>query len=158
PIAAIAVLAGLHFRSVGVAMLAPFLAMLISDFSLLGYSHFGVMLTVYGAMMAPAMIGARWRAKPTSSRTAWLGRAAFGGVAPATLFFVATNFAVWCFQSDYPTTAAGLVNCYVNALPFYRQMLAGDLVFVPLMLGAAWLSGVSMARLADQPAVVRATR
>jgi len=55
------------------------------------------------------------------------------GVVPATAFFFVTNFAVWASKSMYAGTAAGLLDCYVRALPFYRTMLAGDLCYVGLM-------------------------
>ena len=48
------------------------------------------------------------------------------GIVPATLFYVVTNFAVWATKSLYAPTFEGLMDCYVQALPFYRTMLAGD--------------------------------
>jgi hypothetical protein len=57
-------------------------------------------------------------------------------IAPSLVFYLTTNFAVWLFNGIYPHTAAGLVECYVLALPFYGFSLAGDLVFVPVVFGA----------------------
>lgn len=42
-------------------------------------------------------------------------------------FFLISNFGVWL--SWYPQTWSGLLDCYVMALPFYRNTLIGDLVF-----------------------------
>jgi hypothetical protein len=33
----------------------------------------------------------------------------------------------------YPTTWAGLLACYAAGVPFYRTMLVGNLLFVPLV-------------------------
>lgn len=43
------------------------------------------------------------------------------------LFFLISNFGVWL--SWYPPTLEGFVKCYVNALPFYRNTLLGDIFF-----------------------------
>jgi hypothetical protein len=36
---------------------------------------------------------------------------------------------VFVLQNLYPKSAAGLMQCYVMALPFFRNSLAGDLLF-----------------------------
>src|SRR3989344_380768 len=41
-------------------------------------------------------------------------------------FYLLTNFAVWAFGTLYPKTAAGLLSSYINALPFFRNTLLGD--------------------------------
>ena len=47
----------------------------------------------------------------------------------ATMFFLASNFVVWQGFGSYPHTAAGLLACYVAALPFYgRDLLSTGLV------------------------------
>ncbi len=42
-------------------------------------------------------------------------------------FFLLSNFGVWL--SWYPHSLVGLKNCYILALPFYRNTLIGDVVF-----------------------------
>jgi hypothetical protein len=49
------------------------------------------------------------------------------------MFYLVTNFAVWASKSLYAPTAAGLMESYAKALPFYRTMLAGDVCYVALM-------------------------
>lgn len=46
-----------------------------------------------------------------------------GVVASATSFFVLSNFAVWVGSGMYAHTGAGLGECFVAALPFYRNDL-----------------------------------
>ncbi len=43
------------------------------------------------------------------------------------LFFLISNFGVWL--NWYPRTTAGLLDCYLLALPFYGRTLMGDLLF-----------------------------
>ncbi|MBM3818918.1 MAG: hypothetical protein FJW14_07875 [Acidimicrobiia bacterium] len=51
------------------------------------------------------------------------------------LFYVVTNFAVWASTTLYPLTWAGLVTCYIAALPFFRNSLLGDMGFAVLLFG-----------------------
>lgn len=52
------------------------------------------------------------------------------------LFFVITNFGVWLEGRLYPPTLEGLTQSYINALPFFRNTLLGDLVFSGLLFGS----------------------
>ena len=65
------------------------------------------------------------------------GVARVGAVAlsASVLFFVVTNFGEWAFQPWYPKTAGGLVASYVAGIPFFRNMLVGDLAYTALMFG-----------------------
>lgn len=54
-------------------------------------------------------------------------------LASAISFFVVSNFGVWMFGTMYPKTWAGLVQCYVMAVPFFRGTLASDLIFTPVL-------------------------
>jgi hypothetical protein len=51
-------------------------------------------------------------------------------------FFVFSNFAVWACQNMYPKNMDGLMLCYTTALPFFRNALAGDLLFTCAMFAA----------------------
>jgi len=50
-------------------------------------------------------------------------------------FFVLTNFAVWAGGHLYPRTLAGLAACYVAAIPFYGNQLAGDAFYAVVLFG-----------------------
>ena len=52
----------------------------------------------------------------------------------SVLFFMVTNFYVWMEGTMYTKTSAGLVTCYVAAIPFFWNTLAGDLFYVALLL------------------------
>ena len=66
-------------------------------------------------------------------------------VVPAVLSLLAdllrrrTNFAVWAFSGMYSLDMAGLVQCYVAALPFLKYTVAGDLFWAAVLFGGAWL-------------------
>jgi hypothetical protein len=50
------------------------------------------------------------------------------------LFFVITNFGVWI--AWYPRTLDGLVMCYIKAIPFLRNTMAGNIVFAAVLFGS----------------------
>jgi hypothetical protein len=137
PTAAAAVFAGFYFSRVAIAAMVPLTILGISDLILPAYNSIPVMLITYVAMIVPIWFGRLLRGENRNARSAL--KLALCGLLPATLFFIASNFAVWAFQSDYEKSFAGLVECYVAALPFYRWMLAGDIVYMTLMVGC-WLA------------------
>jgi hypothetical protein len=59
------------------------------------------------------------------------------GIAGSVWFFAFTNFGVWLTTDMYAHTWAGLVQCYVMGLPFYRTMLLGNVVLVPAYFAVA---------------------
>lgn len=54
-------------------------------------------------------------------RSYTLPRALTGMLLASISFFVASNFAVWMVWNLYPKTAGGLLDCYLAALPFFRN-------------------------------------
>ena len=61
------------------------------------------------------------------------------GLLGCSIFFVVTNFAVWALGKTYPLTPAGLMQCYVAAIPYFRNSLMstaffGAVLFSPLCI------------------------
>jgi hypothetical protein len=54
-------------------------------------------------------------------------------LASSVSFFLFSNFAVWACQNMYPKNVSGLMMSYTAALPFFRNALAGDLLFTSAM-------------------------
>lgn len=59
------------------------------------------------------------------------------GIISSIFFFLYTNFGWWLMTNMYPHTLEGLVRCYVMGLPFLKNNLIGNLIFVPVFSGAA---------------------
>jgi len=139
PIAAVALFAGFYFRNRLIAALVPLAALAISDFVEPSHSSVWVALTVWAAMVLPAVIGPWLRS--ARDKQVVVGRGLLAALAPATCFFVATNFAVWAVGPAvgsavvYSGDLAGLAQCYVAALPFYLKMVAGDLFYMSVLFG-----------------------
>jgi len=153
PTAAAAIFAGCYFARVWVAALVPVAILAISDLILPSYSSREVMVVTYAALVFPVVLG-RWLRR---GRPGWSAVWRWGicGLLPATVFYFATNFAVWAFESDYARSWNGLLHCYLAAVPFFRWMLAGDAFYLAVLFGCAALSDVRFARpaLAELPAV-----
>ena len=126
PIGAMALFGGAHFGKRALAFAAPLGAMLLSD-AIIGF-HSG-MPYVYGSVALIVVIGCMVAGKISALR---VGAAA---VLSSVLFFAITNFGTWLDSGMYPHTAAGLAACYVAAIPFFQNTLAGDLFFTALLFG-----------------------
>jgi len=127
PIAAMALFSGAYMPRRVLAFAAPFGALLLSD-ALLGGFYPG-MNFVYLSFALTVLIG--WAVARRKTVLTIAGAA----LASSILFFVLTNFGMWLFSGFYPLTSAGLVDCYVAAIPFFQNTLAGDLVFTALLFG-----------------------
>jgi len=104
----------------------------------------GVMLATYIAMVIPVFLGKLLASGRTTLDIAW--RWAACSFVPATLFFLITNLAVWAFEGNYTRDAAGLLQCYLAAIPFFRSMLTGDVFYLLLLFGCGILAGVPITR------------
>jgi hypothetical protein len=87
---------------------------------------------VYAALALPAL-AARWgRAfRPVVVLAPLV-------LSSSLLFFATTNFAVWAFSGMYAHDLHGLVHCYVAALPFLGNTVAGDMLWTTLLFGTWW--------------------
>lgn len=54
------------------------------------------------------------------------------GIVSSVFFFLYTNFGWWLVSGMYPYTLAGLIQCYIMGLPFFKNNLIGNLIFVPM--------------------------
>ena len=58
-----------------------------------------------------------------------LGYIAGASLAASVSFFIVSNFAVWVAYNMYPHNFAGLVACYVAAIPFFGSTLSSDMLY-----------------------------
>jgi hypothetical protein len=126
PVAALALFGGASFARKRAALLVPLAGMFLSDL-VLGLSR--ITPVVYASLALIAGLGFWLRRSPTIPRTL------AAAVAGAGLFFVVTNFGVWALGTLYPKTWAGLAECFVAAIPFFRNTLVSDLLYSALLFG-----------------------
>lgn len=125
PLMAIALFGGTYL-SKRWAILLPLIIVVLSD-ALIGWHN--TMLFSWGAFALTGMLAWWVRRRPDARRI--LAAALSGSMA----FFVITNFGVWVAGGLYPSTVEGLRQCYLAAIPFFRNTLLGDLLYTMAFFG-----------------------
>ncbi len=136
PVTAIALFASVYL-GLRYSLLIVAATMFISDL-FLGFYDWRVMFSVYAGFAVAGIIGAIVR------RNKNVVSVALGAVSSSVFFFAFTNWAVWQFGAMYQHSFAGLMESYAMALPFFKNMLAGDIAYTAVLFGsfelAAFLS------------------
>lgn len=123
PVMALALFGGVYL-SARRALWVPVVLMAVSDL-FLGL-HATVLFT-WGSVLLISLLGRYLR-----GRKNWLN--VFGaGLLASVLFFVVTNFGAWLVM--YPRTASGFAECYIAAIPFFRNMLASTWIYSVVFFG-----------------------
>ena len=137
PIGAMALFAGSELKDLRVAIGVTLGAMILSDYVIgVDYSTFGV----YLALTISVLIG-RYFQSSTSVKAGVLSASLC-----AILFFVVTNFVVWYWSGMYPLTSAGLLECFTMALPFFRNTLVSDLLYLGALSSLSYLAHFRLLR------------
>lgn len=122
---AVALFAGTYIANKRWAVLVPLLAMFMSDLVLEATSGTGFhkqLPFVYVSYALIAMLGF-WQRGRVSRPTVMVG-----SLLSSLIFFFVSNFGVWV-TGGYNLNWNGLVECYVNAIPFFRGTVMGDLFY-----------------------------
>ena len=156
PIGAMALFGGACFASRKAAFLVPLSAMLLSDVLLNLTRHSNLWseawkLTAftYLAFVLVVSLGMLLR-----NRTRSVFAIAGGSLVGSLVFFVVSNFGWWMTMGFHAPNFAGLTQCYVQALPFFRNTIASDLAFNAVLFGCFALAESRV--LATRPAVAEA--
>ena len=132
-----------------VSLLLPIVTFLISDlgiWALTGradWAFYPAQFAVYSCLLCCTVFGFLLREKHSISRIAG------AGLAGCIVFFIVTNFAVWALGDTYPHTPAGLIQCYVAAIPYFRNSLLGTAFFSAVLFSPVCLKETST--LSTQP-------
>lgn len=125
PITAMALFGGAYF-SKKYALIVPLVALFISD-AIIGFHS--TMPFVYGSFLLSGVIGL-WLHNHKN-----VVNVAAGTFGASVLFFLITNLGVWLAGGLYPHTGSGLVQCFINAIPFFRNTVLGDFFYTGLFFG-----------------------
>lgn len=111
----------------------PMILLLIGN-AIFGFYDVRVLAFVYAGFALSTFAG-RWLLSSERNYLRFGSAIAIG----ATIFFVVSNFAIW-LVGMYPPTIAGLVQCYVNGLPYLGQAAVADAVYCFVLFGLhAWI-------------------
>ena len=104
------------------ALSITFITMLVSDL-FLGF-HSAMWATYLGMFLA-VVIG------KIIAHNGDLINSAKASLLSSVIFYLITNFAVWWgWQTMYPKNISGVLECYIAAIPFFRNSILGDLFYV----------------------------
>ncbi len=132
PVIAMALVGGIYLDR-RISLVVPLAALFLSDL-ILGFH--GLMAYVYGSVLLISLLGIAIRRRKNA--VTMLG----GSLAGSLLFFLITNAGVWLRGGGrvYPMTIDGLMLSYTLAIPFFRNAVFGDLLFVTVLAGLFELS------------------
>ena len=133
PIAAIALFGAAYFSDKRDAFIVPILAMFISD---LFIGLHPTMWAVYFSFVLTVFIGFNLRKRRSVSRII------VSSLLSSVLFFIITNFAHFLFY--FPHTFQGLIQCYIDGIPFFRNTVLGDLIFCGVLFGSYYLASLKI--------------
>jgi hypothetical protein len=129
-IGAVALFGAAVFPRLWQAMLLPLAAMFLGDLGLrIGFGMPFCAIGSYICFTLTALAG-RWMLQQPSA-----AKVVLTTLGASVMFFVVSNFGVWIGQTTYTHDWAGLVTCYAAAVPFFRNMLAGNFIFGGLLFG-----------------------
>jgi hypothetical protein len=138
PITAIALFGGSYLNK-KYAILVPLAAMAVSDV-FIGFDSWTSRLMVYGSFVLVGLLGLWLR----NHRNIYSIVGA--SLASSVIFFLITNLPFIHPVSLYPYTFDGTITSYINALPFFKNTILGDLFYTSVLFGAfelvaLWKSG-----------------
>ena len=135
PVLAIALFSGMYISHRLLAFAIPAVVLIVSDM-ILGLYSGALMFSVYASYALIVGLGILSRGSFRPLRL--LGTS----IGSALIFFFITNLAVW-FLADsvqggivYERSWAGLWECYVMALPFFRSTLTSTVLMSFVLVGA----------------------
>jgi hypothetical protein len=134
PIGAMFLFSGATFRTKTTSIAVPLAALLLSDYLVVRIVYHGfyswIMTSPWPGFVLVAVIG--WSLR---KRITW-ARVVGASLAGAVVFFLASNFTFWMTGVSYPVTASGLRTCFIQAIPFFRNTVLGDLIYSGVFFGA----------------------
>ena len=125
PVMAIALFSGVVLAP-RIALVVPLIVMMASDLIIGPHALYPL---TWGSFFLVSLLGAAIR------KDVKVGRIFLGTLGGSALFYLVTNLGVFVFQNMYEKSLSGLIQCYVMALPFFRNALLGDLFFSGLFFG-----------------------
>jgi len=131
PVVALGLFGGVYLKRKQ-AILLPLLLLAISDV-IIGFHN--TMFFTWISMILIVMVGfwLKQHKKP--------GPILLTGIFSAILFFLVTNFGVWLVSGIYPRTLAGLSECFMMAIPFFRTTLASTIIYTLVLFGVyEWMA------------------
>lgn len=128
PMIAIALFCGAYMGR-RYSLSVPLIAMILGDL-IIGFYNPLVMASVYASIALGGLLGTVLKGRVKILPIAGIS------LLSSIIFYIVTNAAVWAFSGMYPVTGSGLIASYVAAVPFFKNMIVGDLWYSFMFFGA----------------------
>tara|TARA_A100001011_G_C14310435_1_gene845307 strand:- start:3411 stop:3929 length:519 start_codon:yes stop_codon:yes gene_type:complete len=123
PVIAVAVLSNYFFKNIYISLSVLFLSLFLSDLLIGLYTN---MLLVYFAIFVVAVIFFK-NFKLVNYKNLF-----FASLIGSLVFFLISNFGVWLLGSLYEKNLEGLVECYILAIPFFKNTFLSTIFYTYL--------------------------
>jgi len=120
PLIAIAILSAYLFANIYISLIIILVSMLLSDLFIGFYNH---VLFVYGALFLISYFIYKIKIKIKFRNLFFF---CFGS---SLVFFLVSNFGVWFLGALYEKNFNGLINCYILAIPFFKNTFLPTIIF-----------------------------
>ena len=139
PISAMILFGAAHFNKKWQVFLVPLFATLISDLWISG-GYFNVW--IYGSYFLIIIFGMMLYKSRVS-----VANIMGGAIGSSLIFFIISNFGVWMG----PLYIKSLMACYIDAIPFYQNTLAGNIFYSTVLFGSYYALQSKFEVLKSQP-------
>ena len=120
PIIAVAIMSSYFFKNIYFSFFILLISMFLSDIFIGFYSN---MIFVYFSLLLITYVFFQINEKINSKSLIIFGF--FGSL----IFYLVSNFGVWALSGMYQKNFAGLVECYILAIPFFKNTLFSTIIF-----------------------------
>jgi len=128
PLIAVSLFSGAKFNHKKQAFLVPIVTLLSSDVVLSYMNHYPLLhdtiFFTYSSILLVVLLGTLLKNQSLN-----IVKIAGFSLMSSLLFFIMSNFGVWLFSNLYTPDMAGLVKCFILAIPFNKFSWIGDIAF-----------------------------
>jgi len=136
PITLVCLLAGTYLGRE--KFLIPIITMFVTD---LFFGINAISIFVYSSFLVTVLLG-------KNIQSPW--QSMLRGFYASTFFFLWTNFGVWLLFNMYPKNFAGLTECFIAGIPFYRNTLISAVVIVGIVYSVIYFWQLSYNKIAPR--------
>jgi len=134
PVGAIALFAGTYFRNRWAAYATPLLTLFVSDI-IVNYGYYGKITFFYDGIAYVYAAFALMVFAGSLMKRVSIPNVFLAAITSVLIHWIVTNFGVWIGGQIYPTNLRGFINCYIQAIPFEKNLLLGNLAYGTILYG-----------------------
>ena len=120
PVLAFGILAGYYLKNILYGAVLIVLSMLLGDL-ILGF-HYLILFTYIGLIFS-VFVGKYFSKLEFKQKL-------LSSILASVIFFVISNFGVWLLSGMYENNFNGFLECYVAAIPFFRNTLISTAIYL----------------------------